>query len=121
MSKFNPNHVVAPIYDAAAKWKDRCLRADNSVFSDNKSLWTSSLLDELDQRFVKNLDEGEGDFLSKLKAQLSACSPECRQLMAETIWLLLLFPSNIGATKKRENVHEVWSWSGSTLDEKHRC
>jgi len=77
VSKFNPNHVVAPIYDAAAKWKDRCLRADNSVFSDNKSLWTSSLLDELDQRFVKNLDEGEGDFLSKLKAQLSAGSPEC--------------------------------------------
>jgi len=119
VSKFNPNHVVAPIYDAAAKWKDRCLRADNSVFSDNKSLWTSSLLDELDQRFVKNLDEGEGDFLSKLKAQLSAGSPECRQLMAEIIWLLLLFPSNIGATKKHENVHEVWSWSGSTLDEKH--
>ena len=119
MSKFNPNHVVVPIYDAAAKWNDRCLRADNSIFSDNKSLWTSSLLDELDQRFVKNLDEGEGDFLSKLKAQLSAGSPECRQLMAEAIWLLLLFPSNIGATKKRENVHEVWSWSGSTLDGKH--
>ena len=86
-----------------------------SVFADGKELLSRKLLDELDQRFVKNLDAGEGDFLSKLKVQLSEGSPDCRQLMAESLWLTLLFPSNVGAAKKRENVLEIWSWSGEDL------
>ena len=89
------------------------------MFTVGKKLWTNALLDELDQRFVKNLDEGEGDFFSKLKAQLSQGSRDCRQLMAESLWLSLLFPSNISAAKKRENVREVWSWSGEDLDQTH--
>lgn len=119
MSKYNPHHHVEPIYVAAKQWRERSLAADHSVFSESKNLWTGALLDELDQRFVKNLDEGEGDFLSKLKTQLSAGSPECRQLMAESLWLLLLFPSNVGAARKRETVREVWSWSGEDVEEDH--
>ena len=119
MSRFNPHHVVGPIYDAAAAWKIRSLLADESVFFESERLWTSALLDELDQCFVKNLHEGEGDFLSKLKTQMSAGSPECQQLMAENLWLLLLFQSNIGPARKRENVREVWSWSAEHLDESH--
>ncbi|WP_281826135.1 McrB family protein [Jannaschia rubra] len=84
--------------------------------SEGGNLWTTDLLGELDQRFVKNLDAGEGDFLSKLKVQLSEGSPDCRRLMAESLWLTLLFPSNVGAAKKRENVLEIWSWSGEDLD-----
>ena len=86
---------------------------------DGKELLSWKLLDELDQRFVKNLDAGEGDFLSKLKVQLSEGSADCHQLMAESVWLLLLFPSNVGAEKKRENVRTIWSWSDASLDEHH--
>ena len=119
MSKYNPNHYVEPIYDAVTQWRERSLAGEQSVLSEGKNLWTIELLDELDQRFVKNLDAGEGDFLSKLKAQLSEGSPGCRQLMAESLWLTLLFPSNIGAAKKRENVLEIWSWSGEDLKAAH--
>lgn len=119
MSKFNPDRDVEPIYQAASQWLTRCLLEDASVFFDERNLWTSSVLDELDEHFVRNLDEGEGDFLSKLRAQLSRGSDACRQLMAECLWLMMLFPSNTGPVKKRENVCEVWSWSGETLDEKH--
>ena len=119
MSKYNPNHHVEPIYNAARQWLTKSLAADQSVFEEDKNLWTTSLLDELDQRFVKNLYTGEGDFLSKLKVQLSEGSPDCRQLMAESLWLTLLFPSNIGATKKRDNVQEIWSWSGDDLSAAH--
>lgn len=119
MSSFNPDHNVSPIYEATAAWKDRCLLADKSALLEGRNLWTSALLEELDQRFVKNLDAGEGNFLAKLKVQLSEGSPDCRQLMAESLWLLLLFPSNVGAAKKRENVREVWSWSGEDLDATH--
>lgn len=119
MSRFNPNHHVAPIYDAAETWKDNCFLADGSVLSEGGNLWTTDLLGELDQRFVKNLDAGKGDFLSKLKVQLSEGSPDCRRLMAESLWLTLLFPSNVGAAKKRENVLEIWSWSGEELNATH--
>ena len=119
MSRYNPNHHVAPIYTAAQKWRDTALSAGLSVFTDEKDIWTTPLLDELDQHFVKNLDAGEGDFLSKLKVQLSQASPDCRQLMAESLWLTLLFPSNIGAAKKRANVLEIWSWSGDDLSATH--
>jgi 5-methylcytosine-specific restriction enzyme B len=66
--------------------------------------------------FVQNIDEGEGDFF-ETKSQLSAGSAECRQLMAECLWILMLFQSNVGAAKKRENVRLVWSWSGAELPE----
>ena len=119
MSKFSPSHHVKPIYDAAGQWRERSLVAEHSIFSEGKKLWTNALLNELDQRFVQNLDAGQGDFLSKLRVQLSEGSPTCRQLMAESLWLLLLFPSNVGAAKKRENVLEIWSWSGEVLDGMH--
>ncbi|WP_214647422.1 McrB family protein [Alterinioella nitratireducens] len=119
LSRYNPNHHVEPIYNAARKWRDTSLTAGLAVFADGKELLSRKLLDELDQRFVKNLDAGEGDFLSKLKVQLSEGSPDCRQLMAESLWLMLLFPSNVGAAKKRENVLEIWSWSGEDLNATH--
>lgn len=119
MSKYNPHHQVEPIYDAARLWSERSLTAKQSVFSEGKALWTKSLLDELDQRFVKNLDAGEGDFLSKLKGQLSEGTPECHQLMAEMLWVMLLFPSNVSAAKKRENVRTIWSWSDNDIKEDH--
>ncbi|MFD1511051.1 McrB family protein [Lacimonas salitolerans] len=119
MSKYNPDHNVDPIYAAAQTWRDKSLISGGSVFIDGKELLSQKLLDELDRRFVKNLDIGEGDFLSKLKVQLSEGSADCRQLMAESLWLALLFPSNVGATKKRENVLEIWSWSSTDLDATH--
>lgn len=119
MSQYNPNHYVAPVYAAAQKWRAAGLSAGLSVFTDEKEIWTTPLLNELDQHFVKNPDAGKGGFLSKLKVQLSQASPNCRQLMAETLWLTLLFPSNVGAAKKRENVLEIWSWSGEDLSASH--
>ena len=119
MSRFNPFRAVDAIYGAADRWRAKCVEDDTSVLADGESLWTSTLLDELDHRFVKNLDEGEGDFWQKLQAQLSSGSPACRRLMAEHLWILMLFQSNIGAATKRDNIRKVWSWSGAELSEGH--
>ena len=115
LGRYIPNHNSRPVYAAAQEWAKRCLAEDGSVFSDELRLWRPELLDELDQRFVRNLDAGEGNFLEKLREQLSGGSPQCRQLMAELLWLLMLFQSNIGPEKKMENVSEAWSWSGTPL------
>ena len=36
--------------------------------------------------------------------------------MAEALWVLMLFQSNIKAETKRTNVQTVWAWSGTELD-----
>jgi 5-methylcytosine-specific restriction protein B len=82
-------------------------------------LWTPALLDELDRLFTQNYDEGEGTFIQKLKRQLQAGSSGSRKLMAEALWILMLFQSNASPEHKRETVREVWGWSGSNLNEKH--
>lgn len=119
MSKYNPHHHVEPIYNAARLWLTKSLMLGQSVFEGDKKLWATSLLEELDKRFVTNPDAGDGVFLTKLNAQLSGGSPDCRQLMAEILWLVMLYPSNISAARKRENVQEAWSWSGESLSEAH--
>ena len=68
MSRFNPSRAVKETYDVAARWKENCLETDGSVLAEERSLWSQPLLDELDHRFVKNLDEGEGNFWEKLQA-----------------------------------------------------
>ena len=115
MSRFNPFRTVTPVYGAAAQWRADCLETDGSVLADEKRLWTPTLLDELDHRFVNNLDEGEGDFWEKLRAQLLPGSPACKQLMAEQLWILMLFQSNISPATKRDRIRQVWSWSGEEL------
>ena len=122
MSRYNPHHAhVERIYEAARQWRTNSLMGDSSVFSKDKDFWATPWLDELDIKYVQRLDVGEGDFLSKLEEQLKGCSAKSKQLMAECLWLLLLFPvtMNIGSAKKREIVCTVWSWSGEKLDSKH--
>jgi len=116
MSHFNPHIASAGVYQAAELWVSRCPISDGSVLSEGARLWTLENFDELDRLFVQNLDEGEGNFLEKLEAQLSSGASEARYLMAEALWVLLLFPDNISAGKKRQTVEAIWAWSGLPLD-----
>ena len=116
MSRFNPAHNAPPILEASKRWAAQCLRSDGSILSNIGNLWTVDGLNELDRAFVQNLDMGDGSFYEKLEAQLSDASPESRCLMAEALWALMLFQSNIGVEKKRENIVSVWNWSGFELD-----
>lgn len=111
-------HDSAPILDAVAKWVDRCLVADGSLFSD-EHLWTAAHFDALDQCVVQRPDAGDGTFYEKLEDQVADAPPDARKLMAELLWALLLFPSNISEEMKRESIVRVWNWSGDTLDPGH--
>lgn len=100
---------------AAAAWKNRCLLADDSVLS-NYRLWTRESIDMLEECFVQNPQLGSTVFLDKLQVQLKSTLPSVRQLAAEMLWILLLFPTKIGGNRKRQNILEVWSWSEEPLD-----
>lgn len=119
MSRYNPFHQNSDrTLAAAAEWRDRCLVQDRSIFAD-ASLWIAPVLDELDERFNRQLDASKDKFQVKLGRQLAEGSPLACQLAAEMLWLMNLFPSNIGPDAKRAAVREAWSWSGQELPQDH--
>lgn len=118
MSRFNPHHNVAPVLDAAAQWIQRCLIDERSLFTD-RLLWTAALLEEVRAAFVDHPDDSDAKFFDKLEGQMQAASADAKCLMAELLWALMLFQSNIGAAKKRESIAQVWGWSGTVLDMTH--
>lgn len=119
MSRYHPKWNATPILEAAAGWAERCLLADGSVFAEGTALWTPGNLDELDGAFTQSLDEGEGTFFEKLQRQMMAPAPPGRKLMAEALWTLMLFQSNVTPETKRTNIRTAWSWSGDELDAGH--
>ena len=120
MSRFNPDRDVTPALTAVAHWLQDCLVGDGSLFAATERLWTAEHLDALDRLFVQQPDEGgTAGFLEKLERQLRPGDPACRRLMAEAVWLLLLFQSNVTPEKKCQNIRGIWAWSGETLPARH--
>ena len=114
MSRYCGDRDPGPKISAAAAWRDGCLLGEGSMLSDS-DIWTKQSLDQLDQYFSRNLDEGEGDFFEKLEAQLRPSAPATKKLAAEMLWVLFLAPSNITPDKKREGIARIWDWSGEVL------
>jgi len=100
----------------ANEFKEVCLIQGKSMFTD-KPVWTSEHCNELIVHFVKNLDEGEGNFIEKLEIQLADASPEAKALSAEMLWLMFLCPSNTGPASKRKSIERVFSWSHFQIEQ----
>jgi hypothetical protein len=109
---------IAPVLQAAERWINLCIIEDRSVFS-QESLWTPALLNEAYRAFVDHPDEGDYDFMTKLKRQMGESSRGAKQLMAEVLWALLLFISNTGPVIKRQQIRDIWALSGQQLLEDH--
>ncbi len=116
MSRYCGDKDTKAILEAAEHWRHKGLLTDGSIFSE-KSLWQLEHLKSLDQYFINQLDEGEGNFFDKLSAQLAPTVPEVKQLTAEILWVMFLCPSNIGENKKREGIRTIWGWSQEALPE----
>lgn len=115
MSRFNPKRSITPLLSAAEVWIQRSLIGEQSLFTE-KPLWALNQLEEVRAAFTDNPDAGDASFIEKLQGQMGAASAEAKCLMAELLWVLMLFQSNIGPSKKRESIGRVWGWSGSDLD-----
>lgn len=114
MARRTKSRSLEPVINAAQKWVQDCLIDDNSVFSSGQ-LWTKQNLVEVHEAFVHHPDGGKDNFYTKLKRQMENASSSAKRLMAEMIWVLLLFPSNINVSSKQDQVGEIWSMSGETL------
>lgn len=106
-------------YRAADLFRERCLRGDGSLLFEGASLWTSANLDKLHEVFVAAPDEGDRSFIDKFRDQVKPNGQPLVRLAAEVLAVYFLFPSNVGASRKRELVGEVLSWAGDTLAADH--
>jgi hypothetical protein len=109
---------TSQILAAAEKWIKTCLIEDRSMFL-AEPRWTASLINEVYQAFVEHPDYGDDDFMTKLKNQMRNASAPAQQLMAEMLGALLLFPSNVKARTKRQQIRDIWALSGQHLAESH--
>ncbi len=82
-----------------------------------KSLWTSENVGHLVSSFAENLDSGEGSFFDKLERQLAPAPSSAKQLAAEMLWVMYLFPipGSMQPGTKRQQIRRVWEWSHETL------
>ena len=119
MARHSPERDLSQQLAAARHWIDTCLTADGSVFAPDRTVWTATNADALQAAFVDRPDTSDDDFMTKLGRQMADAGAPAQQLMAETMWALLLFPSNVGAEVKRSHVLRIWSWSGEGLAPTH--
>lgn len=118
MARYAPPHETVPIIEVAQRWVTKCLVQDGSMLGE-EPYSDAANFEALDRWFVQRLDEGSGNFYEKLETQLKGAPPASVRLMSELLWVLFLFPSNIGAETKRDGVLRVWRWSGEDLDPAH--
>ena len=113
MPKPSQNH---PVLRAAAVWRKRCLQDNGSVFTD-AHLWTSENIGHLVKFYVESPDPGDGTFLEKLEKQLASAPETAKQLAAEMLWVMYLFPvpSAIRPENKRAHITQIWEWSGKNF------
>ncbi|WP_275892057.1 AAA family ATPase [Shewanella xiamenensis] len=114
MARYCGNQNSAPLIKVAQDFQAQSLIAGNSLLT-NRPIWGLKTIDELVKYFVDNLDEGEGDFFSKLETQLKPASADAKILLAEMLWFMSLCPSNVGPSSKRDTVERVFAFSGKNL------
>ena len=108
---------VEKVYEAAQKWVDCALRADDSLFTPGKAIWTGEWLKKLREQFLDRPDEGDGGFYEKLKTQLEGSPPEVYQLMGEVLYLhfLIIWPAAMKGSTKEAQVNQVLGWSAQDI------
>ncbi len=115
MSRYSPFHSNSETtLEAASEWRDRCLKKDGSLFGPDH-LWSHEGLTEVAERFSGAVESGVGGFYEKLTQQFKGASPNVCKLLSEILWILYLFPINMGPHSKREGIGKVWAWSGAPL------
>lgn len=104
------------LYAAAQGFVDRALLTDDSIFTPGASVWTAEQLDDLHDRYVGQVDEGDRSFEDKLQDQLDGADDRTIQLAAELLFVHLLAPSDIGSDRKVEKVVGTLSWMADPVE-----
>ena len=95
-----------PIYEAAIRLRDSCLRRDGSLFTEGAPIWTRTSLAEVEQRIGVG-DTGGESFIGRLEAQLTGLEPALIQLGAELLYVQMLSEADTHGAKAREHLARI--------------
>ena len=116
------NNYIHNILAAAEQWKQRCLLADGSVFTE-ESLWTPENVGDLEQLIpvpesVSSHKERERQGW-ELKQKMKDARPELALLAAEAFWFISLYPASKDrkAAWKRQRFKELWEMVAPPIDQ----
>ena len=104
------------VYAAAGEWVERALRADDSLFTPGKAIWSSRWLGELHERFLNHPDESSDSFLEKLQQQLADSPPGVYQLMGEVLYFYFLIVTTRNSANEQLVIDTVLGWSPSPAE-----
>ena len=104
---------IDDILAAADEWKQRCLLADGSVFTD-EPLWTLANIEEI-ERLAQAPDRKHW----LLKDDLEHERAELSRLAAEAYWIVFLYARSNDALPRAKRAHFVslWEMGGSDVPE----
>lgn len=111
------------VYDAAQRFIDNALRADDSLFTPGAPIWAPPVIDELYHRFVEHPDESADSFENKFRRQLRGdaitppadASPETYQFAGELLYIHLLPANGISGKSKRQSINTILKWSSAPV------
>lgn len=104
MARWTGQASTLAILDAAAEWRERCLLADGSIFTDRRA-WGAETVADLRARLAAPVPDGIAGFDSHLAHQLRDAPVATRIVAAEALWLLLLFlRGNYAPATKRAKI-----------------
>ena len=95
------------VYQAASLWVDRALRADDSLFTPGKPIWSSKWLWEVHKRFLNNQDNSGADSTEKFQRQLAGSPPEVYQLMGEALYVYFLIVTTKNSSAEQKRIDDV--------------
>jgi hypothetical protein len=104
-----------PIYAAAARWREECLRRDGSLFTPGASVWTARNLAAVQER-VGIAEAAGGSFIEKLESQLAGQEPLVVQLGAELLFVQMISEADTHGETAREHIARILGLLGTSLE-----
>ena len=109
------NTGVENVYDAAQEWVNKALRADDSMFTPGRAIWTLDKLRELHALQQQAPDPSLPGFFGKLEKTLEGSPPGVYQLAAEMLYFQYLLHYGMTPQTKGERINRVLEWSGQQI------
>lgn len=105
------------ILAAADRWRNLCLAQGKSLLWPGRDIWAASNLQRFKACFIDRPDTSKDkDFGTKFKEQLATETEDVTRLACELLFVYFLFPTSVGASRKKELIQTVASWKSITID-----
>jgi 5-methylcytosine-specific restriction protein B len=105
------------ILAAAERWRDLCLTQGKSLLWPGHDIWVAANLQRFKASFIDRPDTSKDkDFEAKFQEQLATENEDVTRLACELLFVYFLFPTSVGAARKKEVIRAVAIWKNIAVD-----